>query len=104
VGIILVGLALLVWKFRLTADEPALLPAPESSSTLHGLSGLLAGIRSGDPSAVVGLGLMVLIATPVLRVASTVVYFFREGDRTYLAITAFVLSVLVLGFFVGSNG
>ncbi len=81
---------------------------PQSSSgelrpPVHSMVGLLAGLQGGDPSALVSLGLLVLIATPVARVATTVVYFLFRRDRLYLAITSFVLLVLIAGFLLGAT-
>ena len=50
------------------------------------------------------LGLLLLIATPVARVAFSIVAFALEGDRLYVAITAVVLALLVLSFAVGAAG
>ena len=55
-------------------------------------------IRAAGPSncqAVIQLGLLLLIATPVARVAFSLVAFGLEGDRTYVALTAIVLAVLL---------
>jgi len=46
-------------------------------------------------------GLLLLIATPVARVVFSAYAFARQGDRTYLAITLFVLTVLVYSLFSG---
>lgn len=40
-------------------------------------------------------GLMILIATPVARVAFSLVAFAREGDRLYVGLTAIVLLILL---------
>lgn len=48
-----------------------------------------------DWRAVIQLGLMILIATPVARVAFSLVAFGEERDRTYVAITAIVLAILI---------
>ena len=50
------------------------------------------------------LGLLVLIATPVLRVAASVVLFAIQKDWTYTLITAVVLSLLVLSLVLGAAG
>lgn len=42
------------------------------------------------------LGLLLLIATPVARVAFSVVAFALERDRTYLVVTLIVFSVYSL--------
>jgi uncharacterized membrane protein len=65
---------------------------------------VLSGLAHGRPYAVIALGLLVLIATPVLRVAASVVTFLWENDRTYAVITAYVLAVLLVSFVIGKGG
>ena len=48
--------------------------------------------------AIIQFGLLILIATPIARVAFSLVGFAMERDWTYVAITAMVLGVLVYGF------
>jgi uncharacterized membrane protein len=48
-----------------------------------------------EPLAIAQLGLLTLLATPVARVATSVVAFAREGDRLYTAITLVVLAILL---------
>lgn len=60
------------------------------------------GVALGKPSAVVGLGLLILILTPVFRVAMSVFLFFLEKDYLYTWITIFVLAILLFGLFFGS--
>lgn len=52
------------------------------------------------PVGITQLGLIVPVATPVLRVATSVVGFAREGDRRYVAITLIVLAILLMSLFV----
>jgi uncharacterized membrane protein len=54
-----------------------------------------------DPAAFLSLGLIVLIATPFVRVAGTIVAFAREHDRRYVLITAVVLVVMCVGVALG---
>ena len=51
----------------------------------------------GPPSfrAIIQFGLLLLIATPVARVAFSLVGFALERDRTYVVITSIVLAVLI---------
>jgi uncharacterized membrane protein len=56
---------------------------------------LLSRLREGEPLAITQLGLIVLILTPVVRVACSVVGFALEHDRLYVAITLAVLAVLL---------
>lgn len=58
-------------------------------------SGLLERVRQGQPLAITQLGLVVLILTPVVRVAFSAVAFALERDRIYLVITLTVLAILV---------
>ena len=56
---------------------------------------------AGKPYAIVGLGMLLLIATPVLRVALSVIFFLVQRDWLYTGITVFVLAVLLLSLIVG---
>jgi uncharacterized membrane protein len=57
-----------------------------------------------DAPSVIQLGLVLLIATPVLRVAFTLVAFVLQRDRTYIVITTIVLAVLIYGLAGGTVG
>jgi uncharacterized membrane protein len=48
----------------------------------------------GDPRAFIMLGLLVLIATPIVRVLLSAALFAVERDTFYVAVTLIVLSVL----------
>jgi uncharacterized membrane protein len=60
---------------------------------------LLAG--QGRGRALIQLGLLLLIATPVMRVVVSVYAFTRERDLLYVAFTLIVLAVLLYGLFSG---
>ena len=64
------------------------------------LAQLLGGLASANPIFLIQLGLIVLLATPVARVAASVVMFAAERDKLYVAVTLFVLLVLLAGLFV----
>jgi len=82
------------WQGSLTgATVPAPLPQPTD------FGGLLDRLGRLEPLAISQLGLVVLLATPVMRVASSVVGFALERDRLYTAITIAVLAVLLLSIF-----
>lgn len=49
--------------------------------------------------SLIQLGLLVLIATPILRVVFSVYGFWRQGDRTYVLITLIVLRLLLYSLF-----
>ncbi len=68
------------------------------------LTDVYAGVIALKPYAIIALGLIVLIAIPVMRVAVSVVAFAKEHDRMYVLITAFVLAMLILSFLIGEAG
>jgi uncharacterized membrane protein len=64
-------------------------------------SAVLKGCLAGKPFAIIGLGIMLLITTPVVRVALSVFFFLAQRDWLYVAITLFVLAVLGLSLLSG---
>jgi uncharacterized membrane protein len=56
---------------------------------------------AGKPYAIIGLGMLLLIATPVVRVALSAVFFLAQKDWLYVGITVFVLGVLLVSVAVG---
>ena len=70
----------------------------------HGLSSVLSGIAHGDGEAIIAAGLALLILTPVMRVAVSLVEFARARDRAYTLITAGVLAVLLLSLLLRAGG
>ena len=78
--------------FRVFRSEP---------SPLRSLAGIVRGALSLDGRAVVQLGLVLLIATPVARVALTLVAFVLQRDRLYVALTSVVLVLLLYGLVWG---
>jgi uncharacterized membrane protein len=64
---------------------------------LRTISGICRGAATFHGRNIIQLGLLLLIATPVARVAISVVAFAIQRDRLYTAITLFVLAVLIFG-------
>jgi uncharacterized membrane protein len=89
-----------------------LAPPPESPATLQAAlaanfgrptlspSALLAGLAHGSAVGVLQLGMLILIATPITRVAASVLLFLREKDMLYVGITLLVLGMLLVALFV----
>jgi uncharacterized membrane protein len=63
-------------------------------------SDLPARLTALEPAAIVQLGLLALLATPVARVAVSAVAFALDHDRLYVAITLAVLVVLLASILV----
>ena len=62
--------------------------------------GLGSGLASGSIEAYLTLGLVALVATPIIRVLSGIYYFRRAGERSMTAITFAVLVLLLVGLLV----
>lgn len=69
---------------------------------LKSVGSIVHGVLSGDSRAIVQLGLVLLIATPVARVALTLGAFIIQRDKLYIAVTALVLVLLLYGLFWGT--
>src|SRR5262245_62135519 len=78
--------------------------APASPSFPHSLGDIFSGLARGDPMAVLSLGLLVLLLTPVARVLISIFAFARERDRLYVGITTLVLLILLVSFLLGRGG
>ncbi len=66
------------------------------------LDQVVLGLLIPRPQSIIALGLFILIATPVIRVAVSIFTFAFERDRTYVVITFFVLAILLFSmFFLG---
>ena len=65
---------------------------------------VLRGAFSGRARSIIQLGILLLIATPIARVALSLVGFARERDGKYMIITAIVLAVLLYSLISGAAG
>jgi uncharacterized membrane protein len=74
-----------------------------TATDLHNLGKVLIGARLADSTSVLELGIVLLIATPIARVALCVVDFARQRDRLYVAVSVAVLLVLVYSLFRGGR-
>ena len=67
----------------------------------HSLSAIKTAIQSGNGLGFIALGVLLLILTPMLRVAVSILLFKRQKDLPMTLVTAFVLLVLISSFVVG---
>jgi len=107
VGVLIAGVVTLVGGVLLLLSQGSTTP---SFSTFRGqpgnltsLSLILKGAREGHGDSIVQLGIVLLIATPIARVAFTLVAFALQRDRTYVLITLLVLLLLMYGLFFGQG-
>ncbi|MEM3839134.1 MAG: DUF1634 domain-containing protein [Candidatus Micrarchaeaceae archaeon] len=83
----------------------SLLPSAISSKlavTTYGFSTaqLISGLASFDGLSFVYMGIIILVATPVIRVILSVISFALERNPVYIAITIIVLTNLLISIFV----
>ncbi|HWJ12101.1 MAG TPA: DUF1634 domain-containing protein [Gemmatimonadaceae bacterium] len=92
------GTLLLIQHGRSPVDYSTFRGEP---SYLRSLSGIVAAAFQRDTRAIVQLGLAFLIATPIARVAFTLVAFALQRDRVYVGVTLLVLALLLFGLLFG---
>ncbi len=68
-----------------------------SGGALRSVHGIVKGALAFDGAAIIQLGVLLLIITPVARVAFTVFIFIKERDYAYIIITLIVLAILLYG-------
>lgn len=90
-GAMSLGLALSV--LRGAPDYPAAVPLSELASALKVL----------DPNACMSLGIVLLLATPAVRVLVLLVGFLRKRDWAFAGIAAAVFLTLLLSLRLGSG-
>ncbi|MGG6311617.1 DUF1634 domain-containing protein [Paenibacillus macerans] len=62
------------------------------------------GLLAFKAAAVMQVGLLLLILTPVLRVFVSLFVFWAERDYRYVIITAIVFAILIVSFTLGKAG
>ena len=112
VGVILSVTVIAIGLLMTFIHHPEYVSSPESLHQLteargqypNHLIGVIEGVRQLRGQAIVMAGLLLLIATPIARVALSIVAFIIERDHLYTAITATVLVILLVGFAIGLEG
>ena len=72
-----------------------------TATNLRGFKDIFAGVLNFDGASIIQLGVIVLIATPVIRVALSIFTFLYEKDYLYVVITIIVLSIIMFNMFFG---
>jgi uncharacterized membrane protein len=65
------------------------------------LADLTAQLALFNPAAFLSLGLLLLIATPILRVTGSIIGFVLERDWRYALVTLVVLVIVLLSIYLG---
>ena len=83
------------------ADYRVFRGEPPELRSIHGIVTSAVAVHS---PAIVQLGLLLLIATPVARVAFSLVAFLLQRDRIYVIVTSIVLALLLFSLTGGAAG
>ena len=101
---IVTGIGGLMLLLRHGCEVPSYAKFTGEPEAIRTLSGIVHGAAALDARSIIQLGLVLLIATPILRVAFTLVAFALQRDRMYVLITSIVLAVLLYGLIFGKAG
>lgn len=71
---------------------------------LRHVGSIVRGAFSLHAPAILQLGLLLLIATPVARVAMSLIAFILQRDRVYIVVTSIVLALLIYSLTGGIAG
>src|SRR6266480_4674637 len=102
-GGVLLSAAIIVLGVILLLMEPGTLQTEQAFVFPQTFSQVIAGLLALYPQAIITFGLLLLIATPIVRVIASIVIFAIERDRRYVLITAIVLVILMCSLFLGES-
>lgn len=103
-GGVLISSAVICIGLVLLFMHPAQLSGQNALTFPHTLDQIKDGFLELQPQAFIAGGLLLLIATPVIRVAISILAFAKEHDRRYVVITTVVLAILLISFLLGKGG
>ena len=105
VGVIVSGLVVLAGGALYLIHAPSATPTYSTfhpvKPALRSIVGVLSGLRHLDPPSLIQLGILLLIATPIVRVVYCVAGFIRQRDRLYIAVSTLVLTILIYSLLRG---
>lgn len=92
-AVVLVSGVWYLWSFGGSVPEYTVFRS--EPARLRSVSGVVSSLGTLDCRVSIQLGILLLIATPVARVAFAAFGFYAEGDRTYVLVSVIVLAILV---------
>lgn len=98
---IVMGLILFLTKQSPSAHHSYKYYTSSSFSFPHRFSTLKSALKSGSGIGFISLGVLLLILTPIVRVATSAVSFLIGRDKPMVLVTLFVLIVLISSFCIG---
>ena len=91
----------MLYLVRHGAASPSYAVFQGEPSDLCSIGGIIADVISGSSRGIIQLGLLLLIATPVMRVVLSLVGFAWQRDRIYVLVSLTVLVLLLYSLFGG---
>ncbi|MCG3179209.1 MAG: hypothetical protein BIFFINMI_01542 [Phycisphaerae bacterium] len=102
-GVLLAALVVIIgasiYLVRHGGEQPHYHVFQGEPSDLRSSVGIFEDVLAGRGRGIIQLGLLLLVATPVVRVAFSVVAFVLERDWLYVVITLVVLGLLLFSLF-----
>ena len=95
VSAVLVFLGGVLYLLRESGTVPDYRHFAGKGISLNSIPGILSGTMHLDANCVILLGLLLLVATPIVRVAFCIVGFARQRDLLYVVISSAVFVILI---------
>jgi uncharacterized membrane protein len=87
-----------VYLYRHGAEQPRFSQFKGEPDKMKSLSPMWQSILRGEGRPLIQLGLCVLIATPIARIALSIIGYLLEKDYLYLVLTLVVLTIILWNF------
>lgn len=104
-GVILSGTIAIIGGILYLIQNGSAIP---QYGTFHGepsdftsLTGIYKGMLAGNAAEIIQFGVVILIATPIIRIIFSLFSFILEKDRLYIGITLIVLAIILFSIFGG---
>ena len=73
-----------------------------NADQLFSFSDFFTRLKAGRSAGIIELGVLCLIATPVLRVIFAIIGFSKEKDGMYVLVSSIVLIIILVSIFLGA--
>ena len=99
VGTAIVGFVKLFLEGFIMPKDYSNLQVPTSSEKIWG--SFWTGLTSGQGMAIIQLGILFLILTPLVRIIFALVGYLKEKDYVYVVVSLIVLGIMAFSFITG---
>ncbi|MVN20762.1 DUF1634 domain-containing protein [Mucilaginibacter arboris] len=94
----------IIYVYRHGQEKPAYHTFNGEPGFLKTISGILQGVAAIKGRAIIQLGILLLIATPIARILLSIVSFVLEKDYLYVVITLIVFGIILFSMLSGIGG